>query len=189
MRHHTRHLARWEPAVFEKNDLLSRIYRLCAFCVIALSVAGTTQLLAQDKAGKAAAPSSTTAGLSVEQLSKLPAVLFARELSDVPGKNLVVVSLKMPPRSSQQSSDAQHDCLGHRHPGSTYVYVTKGTMRLGIAGAPVQTVRTGESFFEPPGALHNVAENASTTEPAEAIAVLIVPAGAALLTPEKCGKP
>jgi hypothetical protein len=38
----------------------------------------------------------------------------------------------------------------------------------------------GESFFEPPGALHTVAESASATELAEGIAVMIVPDGAPL---------
>ena len=61
-----------------------------------------------------------------------------------------------------------------------YVYVTKGAVRFGIEGQPIQLVHAGESFFEPAGALHTVAENASATEPASAIAVLIVPDGAPL---------
>ena len=71
---------------------------------------------------------------------------------------------------------------GHRHPGSVYVYVTQGTARLGIEGQPVKEVHVGESFFEPPGVLHTVAESASTTESASAIAVMIVPEGAPLVT-------
>jgi quercetin dioxygenase-like cupin family protein len=53
---------------------------------------------------------------------------------------------------------------------------------LGIEGQPVQLVHAGESFFEPLGALHTVAENASAKKPASAIAVLIVPDGAPILT-------
>jgi hypothetical protein len=44
------------------------------------------------------------------------------------------------------------------------------------------TIHDGESFFEPLGALHTIAENASATKPASAIAVLIVPDGARILT-------
>jgi quercetin dioxygenase-like cupin family protein len=58
--------------------------------------------------------------------------------------------------------------------------LTKGTVRFGIEGRPVQLVHAGESFFEPAGAVHTVAENASATEPASAIVVLIVPDGAPL---------
>jgi quercetin dioxygenase-like cupin family protein len=53
---------------------------------------------------------------------------------------------------------------------------------LGIARQPVQLVHAGESFFEPLGAPHTIAENASATKPASAIAVLIVPDGVPILT-------
>ena len=125
--------------------------------------------------------------LSVEQLAQSPGVIFARALEDVPGRNLVVVALEFPPRASPKPPSQQ--CSGHRHPGSTYVYVTKGTMRLGIEGEPVRVVHAGESFFEPANALHTVAESASSTEAASAIAILILPEGAPILTPvNNCGK-
>ena len=104
-------------------------------------------------------------------------VLFSAPLQDVPGKQLVVVGLEFKPKGQQAS-------VPHRHPGSVYVYVTRGTARLAIEGQPIQEVHTGQSFFEPPGALHTVAESASETESAAAIAVLIVPNGAPLLTVE-----
>jgi quercetin dioxygenase-like cupin family protein len=104
-------------------------------------------------------------------------VLFSAPLQDVPGKQLVVVALQIPPRAGRAF-------VAHRHPGSVYVYVTRGTARLAIEGQPVQEVHAGQSFFEPPGALHTVAESASDTESASAIAVMIVPFGAPLVTPE-----
>jgi quercetin dioxygenase-like cupin family protein len=104
-------------------------------------------------------------------------VIFSTPLQDIPGKNLVASRLVFPATS-------KHIPVDHRHPGSVYVYVTRGTLRLGIQGEPVREVHAGESFFEPPGALHTVAESASPTESAEAIAVLIVPNGAPLTTPE-----
>jgi|SRR5581483_2887116 len=105
-----------------------------------------------------------------------PGTLFSTPLADVPGKHLVVVALEWDPKSGQHSTP-------HRHPGSVYVYVTKGAARLGIEGQPVRVVHAGESFFEPMGAVHTVAESASATEPVSAIAVMIVPDGAPLLTP------
>ena len=103
--------------------------------------------------------------------------IFSTALQDVPGKQLVVVSLEFKPKGSQPP-------FPHRHPGSVYVYVTKGTARLGLEGQPVQEVHAGGSFFEPPGAVHAVGESASETESAEAIAVLIVPPGVPTLTAE-----
>ena len=106
-----------------------------------------------------------------------PPILFEAPLADAPGKRLVVVGLTLPPRQGQSQS------AGHRHPGSVYVYVTEGVARLGIEGEPVKEVRAGGSFFEPPGVLHTVGESASATEPAKAIAVMIVPEGAPLVIP------
>lgn len=160
--------------------------RVAVLCIIAAASA-----LAADERSPAARspPSAATPGLTAKEFENVPGVIFARALADVPGKNLVVVALDFLPEPPQQTKIAPQ-CPGHRHPGSTYVYVTKGAVRLGIAGKPVQIVHAGESFFEPPHALHTVAENASATEPASAIAVLILPAGAPILTPEaKCGTP
>ena len=107
--------------------------------------------------------------------------LFSAPLADAPGKNLVVVELKFAPNAKAPSTPEQHP-LGHRHPGSVYVYVTDGAVRLGVEGQPVQVVKAGGSFFEAVGAHHIISENASATEPARAIAVMIVPDGAPLVT-------
>ena len=107
-----------------------------------------------------------------------PTELFRAALPDAPGKQLVVVELTIAPKQAGQPASP-----GHRHPGSVYVYVTEGTARFGVEGQPVKEVKTGESFFEPPGALHNVMESASATAGAKAIAVMIVPDGAPLTLP------
>jgi quercetin dioxygenase-like cupin family protein len=156
-----RHIAR-------KIHACASPYRFFIACVPALCIAAATTPAYAD-------------GKSATDLAQQPGVIFARELADVPGKNLVVSRLEFPPKSPQQSKDAQQ-YLGHRHPGSTYVYVLKGTMRLGLAGQPVQLVHAGESFFEPVGTVHTISESASATEPASAIAVLIIPDGARILT-------
>ena len=93
----------------------------------------------------------------------------------------MVVELNYRPNPAPPSTAERHR-RGHRHPGSVYVYVAQGAVRLGIAGEPVQVVQTGGSFFEPVGAHHIVNENASATEPARAIAVMIVPDGEPLTT-------
>jgi quercetin dioxygenase-like cupin family protein len=132
----------------------------------------------------ACAAAATLAGSAAAQQSapgRVPPTLFSAPLAEAPGHNLVVVELNFPPNAAPPSTAERH-ARGHRHPGSVYVYVTQGAVRLGIEGQPVQVVRTGESFFEPVGAHHVVTENVSATEPARAIAVMIVPDGKPLTT-------
>jgi len=118
---------------------------------------------AQKTAAPAAAPRTAAAPV------------FSADLPDVPGKQLVVVNLTFPP-----AGGAPHP---HKHPGSVWVYVTKGEARLGVEGQPPKVVKAGEHWFEPMGAIHNVSESASATEPATGFAVMIVPKGAPLATP------
>ena len=134
-----------------------------AVCVASLSLAAAATVVAQPPAA-----------------AGVPPTLFTAPLADAPGKNLVVVELKFAPNAKPASTAEQHP-LGHRHPGSVYVYVTEGAVRIGVEGQPVQVVKAGGSFFEAVGAHHIINENASATEPARAIAVMIVPDGAPLV--------
>jgi quercetin dioxygenase-like cupin family protein len=140
--------------------------------LVALSVSVAAAIIMTSASAQAPATSARPAGGPTE--------LFRTALPDAPGKQLVVVALSIAPKRADQPPSP-----GHRHPGSVYVYVTEGTARFGIEGQPVKEVKAGESFFEPPGALHIVMESASTTEPAAAIAVMIVPDGAPLTLPAR----
>ena len=150
----------------EKKREGARAARAWLACAAALTVAAATP-------AQQTAPARTP-----------PQPLFSAPLTDAPGKSLVVVQLAYAPNSAAPSTPEQHR-RGHHHPGSVYVYVTEGTVRLGVAGQPVQVVPAGGSFFEPVGAHHIINENASATEPARAIAVMIVPDGAPLTTPDE----
>jgi quercetin dioxygenase-like cupin family protein len=135
----------------------------------------------------ACAAALTLAGSAAAQQNgqgRIPPTLFSGPLAEAPGHNLVVVELNFSPNAAQPSTAERHP-PGHHHPGSVYVYVTQGAVRLGVEGQPVRVVRTGESFFEPVGAHHIITENASATEPARAIAVMIVPDGQPLTTRDK----
>ena len=111
-----------------------------------------------------------------------PRVLFSMRLPDLPGMSLTVVELASAPNPAPASNAERHR-PGHRHPGPVLVYVTEGALRLAIEGESVRVVQAGETFFEPPRAHHIISENASATEPARAIAVMIVPEGEPLSVP------
>ena len=94
-------------------------------------------------------------------------------LPNVPGKRVTIVRVFYGPGGFTPA---------HRHAGSVTAYVTKGEIRSQLAGGPVETFGVGQSFFEPPGAVHLVSANASMTEPAELIAVFVADEGAQLTT-------
>ena|ERR1700743_2143112 len=55
----------------------------------------------------------------------------------------------------------------HKHPGSIFAYVLEGSVESQLEGAPARIYRTGEAWYEPPGAHHVVSRNASKTRPAK----------------------
>jgi hypothetical protein len=63
-----------------------------------------------------------------------------------------------------------------------WAYITRGQVRSQLEARHLETFEVGQSFFEPPGATHLVSANASSTEPAELIAVFVADEGAELTT-------
>jgi quercetin dioxygenase-like cupin family protein len=86
------------------------------------------------------------------------------KLLDVTGKSITTVIVAFPPNGFTPR---------HRHPGSVSAFVLKGTLRSQLEGTPARTYTQGQTWFEPPGAVHLFAENASTTEPAELLATFV----------------
>lgn len=61
----------------------------------------------------------------------------------------------------------------HRHPGPIFGYVLEGEFELGLDDQPVQILKTGETFYEPTGALHRVSRNPSTSTKTRVLAVML----------------
>jgi len=57
-------------------------------------------------------------------------------------------------------------------------FVVSGSIVSKVGDEPEQTNGAGESWWEPPGAIHYVSRNASSTEPATLLAIYIAPMGA-----------
>jgi quercetin dioxygenase-like cupin family protein len=112
-----------------------------------------------------------------EEHSGHATVAFTTELPNVPGKSLTAVVVRYAPGEATPP---------HHHAGSVYVYVLSGAIRSQTStGGPVKVYQAGDTFFEPPGSIHLVSANASTTEPASLLAVFVADNGAVLTTPEK----
>ena len=94
-------------------------------------------------------------------------------LPHVQGKRITTMVVEFPPNGFSPP---------HHHAGSVTVYVLSGVIRSQLQGHPAMIYGAGESFFEPPGAVHLLAENMSATEPARILAVFVADEGATLTT-------
>jgi quercetin dioxygenase-like cupin family protein len=74
-------------------------------------------------------------------------ILEHHDQSGVPGKEIVIGTATLPPGSS---------IAYHTHPGDESGYVLKGTLILKVQGQPDRTLKAGDSFFNPKGAVHSV---------------------------------
>jgi quercetin dioxygenase-like cupin family protein len=70
---------------------------------------------------------------------------------------------------------------GHRHPASTYAYVTKGAVISRLGNGPEKRFEAGQAWSETPNQPHYIV-NASRTEPAQLLVVQIAKAGTKVLT-------
>ena len=102
--------------------------------------------------------------------------LFNIDLSDYPGKEALMIEVSYPPGVQD---------VPHRHNAHAFVYVLEGEIVMQLKGGPAVNVKKGQTFYEGPNDVHVVGRNASTTEPARFIVVLLKVKGAPVLTPEK----
>ena len=76
----------------------------------------------------------------------------------------------------------------HHHAGFVLAYVLEGAVVTKISGQGEQrTYTAGQMFYEPPGATHEVSNNASQTQPAKLLAMIFAKRGATLTTPGRAG--
>jgi quercetin dioxygenase-like cupin family protein len=102
--------------------------------------------------------------------------VMAKELTDVPGKEVVVVTVEYAPGGAD---------IVHRHNADAIVYVLEGSVIEQVKGGKPDTLTAGETFFEGPGDIHIVGRNASNTQPARILAILVKKKGAPALVPVK----
>ena len=99
--------------------------------------------------------------------------LQSEPLAGAPGKYVTTQLVHLPPSAFSPR---------HVHGGDLTVYVLKGTVRSEHAGLPAAAFHAGEMFYEPYGTTHVFLENLSSTESADALAVMVHDQGARLTT-------
>ncbi len=101
--------------------------------------------------------------------------LLTKALSDFPGKEVLMITVEFPPGGADPV---------HRHDAHGFIYVLEGSVVMQVKGGKEVTLTRGQTFYEGPNDVHVVGRNASTTQPAKLLAVLVKKEGAPALTLE-----
>jgi quercetin dioxygenase-like cupin family protein len=96
-------------------------------------------------------------------------ILMTKALADYPNKEALVFTVDYPPGAI--------DPL-HRHDAHAFVYVLEGSIIMQVEGGDLVTLGPGQTFYEGPDDLHTVGRNASMTEPAKFLVILLKETGA-----------
>jgi quercetin dioxygenase-like cupin family protein len=122
---------------------------VCTFiCAFIVATVGVRSGIADDKGAKAT-------------------VVYDHVLPNVPGKSMKGILVEYGPGEGSPA---------HIHPKSAFTYATvlEGAVRTSVNDGPAVVYKAGQNFAEMPGDRHTVDENASKTEPAKMLAVMVV---------------
>ena len=104
---------------------------------------------------------------------------FEAAIPKIPGKSLIAVEVDYAPGAAS----APHT---HAKSAFIYAYVISGAIEPKVNDGETRIHRAGESWSEPPGAIHSISRNASKTQPAKLLAAFVVDTNdKALTTPVK----
>jgi len=82
--------------------------------------------------------------------------VLSQPLSDLPGREVRMSVIERPPGFASPA---------HRHPGHhTFGYVMEGTYEFAIDRQAPRLLKAGDTFYEPPGAIHSTSRNPSTDQ-------------------------
>ena len=102
--------------------------------------------------------------------------LMSKDLPENPGKEMLMITVEHAPGGSSPI---------HRHNAHAMVYVLEGSVVMQVKGGKEVTLAPGQTFYEGPNDVHVVDRNASKTQPAKFLVVLIKDKGAPALVPMK----
>jgi len=100
--------------------------------------------------------------------------LFVIDLADYPGKEARMIEVSYPPGAQD---------MVHRHDAHAFVYVLEGQIIMQVKGQPALTLKSGQTFYEGPTDVHMVGRNASNTQPARFVVILLKAKGAPVVKP------
>ena len=103
-------------------------------------------------------------------------VLQEQMLKNAPGKKAMMLTVDYAPGQSS---------IAHKHEGTAMAYVLEGAITSQVKGEPAITYKAGEFWYEAAGSEHLVSKNASATEPAKLLVLMVMGKDEAVLIPLK----
>ena len=99
---------------------------------------------------------------------------MTKKLADIPGKEALMITVVYPPGGGDSV---------HRHNAEAFVYVLEGSVVMQLKGGQPVTLTPGQTFYEGRDDVHVVDRNASDTQPAKFLVLLIKDKGAPAVLP------
>ena len=122
---------------------------LASYALVAGVAAGLSALVTWQGAVLVTPSAAQPAAAGVQQIVTQP-------LADVPGREVRVLLVERAPASASPP---------HRHPGHhTFGYVLEGTYEFAIDRGQPRLLKAGDTFYEPPTAVHSTSRNPSTDQ-------------------------
>jgi len=112
-------------------------------------------------------------GTAIAQDAKVTS-LMSKDLTENPGKEVLMITVEHAPGGSNAI---------HRHNAQAFVYALEGSVVMQLKGGQLVTLTPGQTFYEGPDDVHVVDRNASSTQPAKFLVVLIKNKGAPAVVP------
>jgi quercetin dioxygenase-like cupin family protein len=108
------------------------------------------------------------------ELEPVVTPLMLKDLADVPGKEMLMITVVYPPGTVEHV---------HRHDAYALLYVLEGSIIEGVRGGKEVTLTAGQTFYEGPGDVHTVGRNTSKTKRAKFLVVLLKKKGVDAVQP------
>lgn len=122
---------------------------LASYVLVAGVAAGLSALVTWQGAVLVTPSAAQPAAGGVQQIVTQP-------LADVPGREVRILLVDRAPASASPP---------HRHPGHhTFGYVLEGTYEFAIDRGQPRLLKAGDTFYEPPTAVHSTSRNPSTDQ-------------------------
>jgi len=122
---------------------------VASYLLVAAAAAGSSALATRLGGGVVTPSAAQPAPATVQQILSQP-------LADLPGREVRISIVERAPGTASAP---------HRHPGHhTFGYVVEGTYEFAIDRQAPRLLKAGDTFYEPPGAVHSTSRNPSADQ-------------------------
>jgi quercetin dioxygenase-like cupin family protein len=111
-------------------------------------------------------------GLMAQEPKVTP--LMTKALTDIPGREALMLTVDYAPGAADST---------HRHNAYAFVYVLEGSVVEQVKGQKPVRLTAGQTFYEGPDDIHLVGRNASQTQSARLLVLLVKKRGAPAVIP------